>query len=128
MVNSFTIYKEYYELITLLSEKEQQEYREARKRSFQEKNVEPNRPKTDLEIALERRFRELFEEDKKQQLEDMTPEQLQDQIKINEDIIAENEEEIKQSLIEVVTSEQKKIKSQKAEILDLKSKRRDIDG
>lgn len=109
-------------------EKEQQEYREARKRSFQEKNVEPNRPKTDLEIALERRFRELFEEDKKQQLEDMTPEQLQDQIKINEDIIAENEEEIKQSLIEVITSEQKKIKSQEAEILDLKSKRRDIDG
>lgn len=109
-------------------EKEQQEYREARKRSFQEKNVEPNRPKTDLEIALERRFRELFEEDKKQQLEDMTPEQLQDQIKINEDIIAENEEEIKQSLIEVITSEQKKIKAQEAEILDLKSKRRDIDG
>lgn len=107
-------------------EKEQQEYREARKRSFQEKNVEPNRPKTDLEIALERRFRELFEEDEEQQLEDMTPEQLQDQIKINEDIIAENEEEIKQSLIEVITSEQKKIKSQEAEILDLKSQRRSL--
>ena len=58
----------------------------------------------------------------------MTPEQLQDQIKINEYIIAENEEEIKQSLIEVITSEQKKIKSQEAEILDLKSQRRDIDG
>lgn len=106
----------------------QQEYREARKRSFQEKNVETNKPKTDLEIALERRFRELFEEDEEQQLEDMTPEQLQDQIKINEDIIAENEEEIKQSLIEVITSEQKKIKSQEAEILDLRSQRRDIDG
>ncbi len=103
-------------------EKEQQEYREAR-----EKDEETNRPKTDLEIVLERRFRELFGEDEEQQLKDMTPEQLQDQIKINEGIIAENEEEIKQSLIEVVTSEQKKIKSQEAEILDLKSQRRDSD-
>lgn len=109
-------------------EKEQQEYREARKRSFQEKNVEPNRPKTDLEIALERRFRELFEEDKKQQLEDMTPEQLQDQIKINEDIIAENEEEIKDTLTEVVLSQQNRIRAQENEIADLKSQRRDIDG
>lgn len=113
-------------------EKRQQEYREANEKSWQEyrearKKEETNRPKTDLEIALHRRFRELFGEDEEQPLEDISPEQLQGQIKINEGIIAKNEEKIKEALVDVSIAEQKKIKSQEAELSDLKSQRRDID-
>lgn len=54
-------------------------------------------------------------------------EELQEQIEENKAIIAENEEKISQSLVEVVTCQQKKIKSQESEITDLKSQRRGID-
>lgn len=54
-------------------------------------------------------------------------EDLQQQIEENETIIEENEETIKEALVDVSIAEQKKIKSQEAEISDLKSQRRDID-
>ena len=50
---------------------------------------------------------------------------LQQQIQENETIIVENEKAIKENLVDILTAEQKKIKSQEAEISDLKSQRRD---
>ena len=55
-------------------EKRQQEYREAKEKSWQEhrdarKKEETNRPKTELQIELEKRFRELFGDDEEQQEE-----------------------------------------------------------
>ena len=55
-------------------------------------------------------------------------EELQEQVEENKSIIAENEEEIKDTLVELVLAQQSKIKSQEAEKTDLKSQRRDIDG
>ena len=55
-------------------------------------------------------------------------EELQEQIEENKSTIAENEKEIKDTLTEVVLSQQNRIKVQENEIVDLKSQRRDIDG
>ena len=52
--------------------------------------------------------------------------ELQEQIEENKSTIAKNEEEIKDTLTEVVLSQQNRIKAQENEIADLKSQRRSL--
>ncbi len=55
-------------------------------------------------------------------------EKVKEQIKENAEIIAENEEQIKDTLVEVIIGQQKQIKSQEEIKQDLKGQRRDDDG
>ena len=97
-----------------------QEYEENLKTEEEEKTKQHENVQLKLREEREKSYQE-------KNLEDSTLEDLQHQIEENEKIIATNEEKIKDALIDVTLAEQKKIKSQEAEISDLENERRNFD-
>lgn len=100
-------------------EKRQQELRETREKSFKKQHKEENRPKTELEIELEKRFIELFGEDNELQEEtekiddirvetekDETEIPLENKVKTEEQIAANDEQKKKEINFENMTPEQ----------------------
>lgn len=90
-------------------EKRKQELRENREKSFKKQQREENRPKTELEIELEKRFIELFGEDNELQEEtekDETKIPLENKVKTEEQIDANDEQKKKEINFENMTPEQ----------------------
>lgn len=100
-------------------EKRQQELRKTREKSIKKQHKEENRPKTELEIELEKKFIELFGEDNKLQegtekIDDIRVETEKDEteissenkVKTEEQITANDEQKKKEINLEDMTPEQ----------------------
>ncbi len=123
-------------------EKRQQELSEEREKSLKKQPKVENRPKTELEIELEKRFRELFGEDDELQeetekIDDIRVETEQDKTEITSENKVETEEQLavndeqkkkeinfedieKSKLIQRLLEQQQIIDAQQAEIYRLK--------
>lgn len=99
-------------------EETQQELRETREKSFEKQYKEENRPKTELEIELYKKFRELFGKDNELQEEteniddirvetekDETEISSEDKVKTEEQIVANDEQKKKEINFEDMTPE-----------------------
>ena len=100
-------------------EKRQQELRKTREKSIKKQHKEENRPKTELEIELEKKFIELFGEDNELQEgtekiddirveteKDETEISLENKVKTKEQITANDEQKKKEINLEDMTPEQ----------------------
>lgn len=90
-------------------EKRQQELRKTREKSIKKQHKEENRPKTELEIELEKNFIELFGEDNELQEgteKDETEISSENKVKTEEQITANDEQKKKEINLEDMTPEQ----------------------
>lgn len=90
-------------------EETQQELRETREKSFEKQYKEKNRPKTELEIELDKKFRELFGKDNELQEEtekDETEISSENKVKTEEQIVTNDEQKKKEINFEDMTPEQ----------------------
>ena len=97
-------------------EKRQQKYREAKEKSWQEKKEETNKSKTELQIVLEKRFRELFGDDEQQQEETGEIDNVIVETEKNEtETTTETKVETQETVVEKNDKQQEKMKVEDTE-------------